>query len=553
MSILRSKKVKIFLTFLLLSFFAGGAFFSRTDGINLKANWGKILSKNGSELGIANGLCENCNVILVSMDTLRADHLGLYGYDRQTTPGLDRWSQDALIFTNFFTSAFMTPISEASLHTGLYPEKNGMINFRWSDISPSVKTLAEILLERGYKTAAFGDSIEFSHFKNVNRSFKRGFELYKIDDDRIGKNGTRFPEWIDIKDWINQQTRPFFLWLPLGSTHFPYSPHLNTFAKTEYLRDGLLRDFIKKEYLRSQMPLFQLIFNGDLYPKTDENFLSFNSFDVPAAAWPLPRIKQKISLSPLDFQFIRDMYDNSVVDMDKDLSGFFLFLEKLPLKRNTVVILTSNHGDQIGERGRVGHLGIYEGETHVPLIIKSPALNAGYKSDQMTSSVDFLPSLLSHLGINSPSSIDGLSFFLNGNANSLVETRDTVYLTETPLWETMLSVKGEDMLFDRLRKMDDEMQFKSYGIRTKEWKLIYRKSLMASETLSLGHLLTGKPLQLSGFELYNIKKDPFELKNVANQFPQVLQDLKQKIFLWESDLKRNSRVIKASGEFQDYF
>ncbi len=97
------------------------------------------------------------------------------------------------------------------------------------------------------------------------------------------------------------------------------------------------------------------------------------------------------------------------------------------------------------------------------------------------------------------------------------------------------------------------MQFKNYGVRTKEWKLIYRKALMASETLSLGHLLTGKPLQLSEFELYNIKKDPFELKNVTNQFPLVLQDLKQKIFLWESDLKKNSRVIKASGEFQDYF
>src|SRR5262249_7287795 len=73
--------------------------------------------------------CDKCNVVVVSIDNLRADHIGAYGYGRPTTPAIDRWAAGSIVFENFFSTGYLTPVSEGSIHTGLYPEVNGMTGF----------------------------------------------------------------------------------------------------------------------------------------------------------------------------------------------------------------------------------------------------------------------------------------------------------------------------------------------------------------------------------------------------------------------------------------
>lgn len=148
------------------------------------------------------------NVILISIDSLRADHLSAYGYSRKTTPNIDDLAKEGVLFKNYFSQSYLTPVSEMSVHTGMYPSSSGLIGF--DTILPNnVLTLAQILKKYGYQSAAFGNSPEFIIFEALKDSFNRGFDSYDIS---IFREKMPDPEKEKVFNFIKSNPeKPFFV------------------------------------------------------------------------------------------------------------------------------------------------------------------------------------------------------------------------------------------------------------------------------------------------------------------------------------------------------
>ncbi|MFC2154359.1 sulfatase, partial [Candidatus Altiarchaeota archaeon] len=165
------------------------------------------------------------NVILVTIDTLRADHLGCYGYQKNTTPFIDEFSREAVIFKNVITPMPTTGPSHTTMLTGLYPSSHGVLANGWQ-LDSSLITLQEILLEKGYQTQAF---VSVEHLTGSN-GFSQGFMNYKDDVPGTLLSG-EIDHYISPTEvteralkWIDKTKQPFFLWIHYWDPHSPYDP-----------------------------------------------------------------------------------------------------------------------------------------------------------------------------------------------------------------------------------------------------------------------------------------------------------------------------------------
>ena len=224
---------------------------------------------------------QDTNVIMVSVDTLRHDHLGCYGYPRNTSPNIDRLAGQSVVFERYVSQAILTPVSQMSIFTAQYPRVNGVVSFQPAPDVMQSKTLAEILKAYGFVTAAFLGSPEFQDERyggppNGDRRprglFSRSFDVYERS-----RGGFRsVPE--DALQWVreNKDSR-FFLWLPIGTVHWPYSgsvpaPYRTQFDPPGYTpffdtmlpgrRGGAARDAVHADVL-------SYIYKGRYYAETD--------------------------------------------------------------------------------------------------------------------------------------------------------------------------------------------------------------------------------------------------------------------------------------------
>ncbi|PYV08104.1 MAG: hypothetical protein DMG23_14410, partial [Acidobacteria bacterium] len=169
------------------------------------------------------------SVLLITIDTLRADHLGCYGYARIKTPTIDRLASEGVRFENAYAQVPITLPSHAAILTGTYPMLNGVRDFTSPGLAANVPTLAEILRRNGYHTAAFVSSFVLNSTWGLNR----GFEVY---DDDVGPGVVRAQDLLMLErrgdrtvdrmlDWLNHRDgKPFFVWLHLYDPHSPYRP-----------------------------------------------------------------------------------------------------------------------------------------------------------------------------------------------------------------------------------------------------------------------------------------------------------------------------------------
>ena len=517
--------------------------------------------------------CPNCNIILISIDSLRQDHLSLSGYKRKTSPALDDWSAGAFVLDEYIAAAHLTPVSEAALHTSLYPSRNGIINFA-SLLSPKAKTMAEILKEAGYSTIAMGSSPEFLggtpayllpaittatssilFSDNLRDSFKRGFDQYfeeypespgqlwsqpkpKITDWKE-YSSPQFYRGLPMKalDFLAHKPKGrFFLWLTVGTVHWPYNDSNKPFYFADQSYDGILQ----KERLMWE-PL------GRIY----KNKL-----------WPSPREKQgkPLALTQSDIRFIIDRYDDGIFLTDQFLGLLFQKIKEVGLEKNTIVIVTSSHGEGMGEHGYFAHYDIFDTEIYVPLIIKIPGLGEGRVKEQI-SNIDVLPTVLELVGVKPPPNLDGRSFAsllypgtVPGDAKDF---RPYVFIVRTPLWETLLTFLGgsaeiSDLLAD-FRAKDLKGHYKDIAVRTREWKLIYRESKPILEKIGWRRFLSGDTSPIPEYELYNLKDDPQETVNVIQKYPAVADSLKRKLFAWKEYLEKESVELEQIPVIQPYF
>lgn len=330
-------------------------------------------------------VCAGCNVILINIDLLRQDHMGLYGYRRSTTPNMDRFFLGRVRFTNAIAPSPVTLASAMSLFTGVYPVRHGL--FYWDmPLQPplrlDIKTLPEILQLYGYRTYGFFRATP-SHSPQLG--FSRGLDRY------FAMNGLEDLETV-VELLQSRKRERFFLYLFDNSAHDPYladAPYDTMFTDKNYQgdiignRDAFLDALHESQRGEGGMPADFLASEAFYWSRVDPN-------------------------DPKDREYLLGIYDGIIRSVDDAFAKLMARLERAGLLEKTIVIVTSAHGEQFFEHDDFGHGSLYDEELRVPLLIRMP-MPARRTVRAQVSLVDLMPTILEIVGAAPPEAVDGSS------------------------------------------------------------------------------------------------------------------------------------------------
>ncbi len=310
-------------------------------------------------------------VILISLDTLAADHLSAYGYERETSPFLDSLAARGTLFENAVVQYPSTLVSHVSMFTGLYPQEHGVLPFSSRRLSPAIDTLPERFARQGFRTAGHTEG----GYVSRDFGFERGFDEFAdpnttADTDVVATLG----RGLDFLKSIDPGER-FFLFLHTYSIHDPYTP-------PEPYRSMFWQDEPVDTFTSEGRHLSQV--NDGLREVT------------PAAV-----------------DYFRALYDGSIRYVDGELESFFDELEAMGLLAETTVVITSDHGEEFLQHGKLAHEQVYPECLRVPLIILHPSLGHGRRARGLAQSIDLAPTLYELAGIPAPERISGHSLVPN--------------------------------------------------------------------------------------------------------------------------------------------
>ncbi len=371
--------------------------------------------------------CRDCNVILISVDTLRADALGIYGSKFGASPNIDRAAQNGFVFLNAYSPAPNTHPSHMSLFTGLYPSRHGL-NMAQApgekrQLSKRYKTLAQILRSEGYKTAWFGPL--YDPHLDLTQGFERGFDFKYLQSRH-----TEIGDPDRIQNWIaGRGSDKFFIFLHNYNMHVPYAPRRSTlklFAGRLLRKDApsyedmnreAWNEFLDDPSLRKMLEERGLLENPDArYAMAKKKWGSH--FLAARLSQNTNRIFfGRFNLSdPGDLKDLKTLYEMSVFDVDAWFEGIRRKLAETGLLGKTLVIITSDHGEEFREHGGMEHYQLYEECLRVPLIFLHPQAGEGRGLDAMAGTVDVLPTILDILGLRGPPNVQGISLkpFMEG-------------------------------------------------------------------------------------------------------------------------------------------
>ncbi len=297
------------------------------------------------------------DLLMISLDTVRRDHLSIYGYERPTTPGLEAWARTATVFESAFAQDTRTNPSHASMFTGLYPHIHGsQANSR---LLPAERiTLAEVLSAAGYATGAFVSGVTM---KRSMTALDQGFEVWDEGFDAARRDGGETVErarawWAGLPE-----DRPRFLFVHLYDAHGPYLPPARYIASFHSQTSGATVE---------RIPLYQRVTDSAGIPQTGLNGYV-------------------------------DRYDAALRYLD-DLTAA---LVEATEGRRTVVVVLSDHGETLGERFHpLDHGGqVFDEQIRIPLIIRAAGI-APRRVAVPVETIDLFPTILDLLGVESPPS-----------------------------------------------------------------------------------------------------------------------------------------------------
>src|SRR5580704_3913793 len=294
---------------------------------------------------------QNPDVFLITIDTLRADHLGCYGYKDIETPTIDSIAADGVRFSQAFTHSPITNTSHTTILTGLLPSVHGVTDFG-VPLAPNHVTWAELLKKQGYQTAAFIgavilDSNQLASGLDRGFDFDDNFPAKTESKDRFGRVERRAQAVIaDAGSWFAQHPRdaqsaaPRFMWVHLFDPHDPYEPP-----------------------------------------------------------------------PPFSEKYAKHLYDGEIAYADSQLGHFIDTLKKAGVYQKSIIIIVGDHGEGLGEHGEDTHgLFLYDSTLHVPLIVKLPGANHhGGVIDKLVRTTDILPTVLSLTNTSAPPELNGTS------------------------------------------------------------------------------------------------------------------------------------------------
>lgn len=392
------------------------------------------------------------NVILIFVDTLRADHLGVYGYEKDTSPALDRLASESLVFQQAIAQAPWTSPSVASAWTSRYPHELGYEDSRPPAIlDERFLLLPEIFSASGYQTAGIVSHL----FLSEKLGFNQGFDVYDQSSAK-GHLHVSSPyitdEAIEYFDKKGKSEQPFFLFLHYFDPHYAYLLHQGHDFDPDYR--GHLDTFIDQR---------------EMYRRTG-------------------------SFSDADIQHIQALYDSEIRFTDEHLGRLFEALRSRDLYKDTLIIVTGDHGEEFGSR-EPPHFGhsqtLYHELIHIPLIIKMPGRAKHQSIETPVGLIDLTPSLVAALSLEVPE-----GHYFEGRAWPLRKPKALAELTEVPIFS-----------------------------ETRLWGLFRQSVFFANRKLIYDH-------RNQETLLFHLGSDPSEETNLAEKHPRSIKAYLQRLEQW---------------------
>ncbi|UCE43285.1 MAG: sulfatase [Candidatus Aminicenantes bacterium] len=428
------------------------------------------------------------NVILISIDTLRADHLGCYGYARDTSPRIDHLAEDSVTFLNTYASSPWTLPSHVSILTSLHGV-NHQVYYNDESMDLSLITLADIMRERQFCCTAFTGG----GFVSSDYGFSKGFDAYSNDESSTFRQDAAEHLFQLVSEWLDKQKgKNFFLFLHTYQPHNPYACPIP--YKTMFLDEGAKWRYLDLlSYLGGKPGIFKAL--------TEE-----------------------------DRQNVVGLYDGEIRYTDEKLIGPLVQkLKAMGLYDQTLIIFTSDHGEEFYEHHGWGHgHSLYDESLKVPLIIKFPESRfSGRRIHDIVSLVDIFPTVLEELGIDfSNLEIDGQSLFplVKGK-----EKGDRVFLADI----------ASNVLASHIPQKITMNRGKT--------KLILNKRFGPED---FSFFLCPPPV-LGPVELYDLGFDPTEQQNISDKKPKLANQIVQKINeIYKAAPKKKTRKLEIDEELK---
>ena len=455
------------------------------------------------------------NLILITIDCLRADHLGCLGYPKKTTPNLDYLASKGMLFSQAISTGHMTPSSFASIFGSTFPLMNG----GWFDISKRGITLPQVLKGHGYHTAAFHSNPWLSSYFG----YQQGFDTFddgiqKVGHKRLLNKARKLAEKIigpkgRLADFLSGVSATL-----VTVDYYTKGDELNKKA-IAWLQDNPNNFFLWIHYMDAHEPYYQPS------QKKFSPFKRYRHWKLDKKAMDTPH-----SLLPGEVNELIDLYDAKISYVDKITASLLRTLKPNDMSDNTFVVITADHGQQFMEHGNYGHdAGLYDELIHVPLVIAGPGLKRQLITRQV-SLLDLAPTILDMLKIEKPRA------FLGDSLLPLIRGRGTKGGNLGAISET-------DIPGDKPRLQENQKRLNAnrrvVSFRTGKWKYIHTEGRQD--------------------ELYHLEDDPKETQNIIDAQPDIATELRAKIMAHiefehrstpgeRESIKARVRKLKDSGK-----
>ncbi|MFX0196616.1 MAG: sulfatase [Candidatus Hodarchaeota archaeon] len=433
---------------------------------------------------------ENLNVILITIDALRADHLGCYGYYRNTSPNIDKLASNGVLFSQAIANGGGTPEAFPSILASVPPP---MHHEECGSIIKENVTITEILRMNGYKTAGFHSNPYLSSFFH----YDKGFDTF---DDSMALAG--FVQREQIKGMMSITGNSFFRllgtivdFLVIVSPPIIRAEQITNKA-ISWLRGNANKFFLWLHYMDVHHPYMPP-------PKFRRQF-----YDRPLNRFQMLKLYNKISRKPdtissNDLERLIGLYDASIKYVDNSIGLLFRELEER--LDNTLIIVTADHGEALGEQGRFRHGFLYEGVVRVPLVITAPHIFKSIRVKNQVSSLSITPTIINILNLEKVKSFQG---------ESLLPVIRSEKSTTEPVISVVLNYPAGQRMF---------------SCRTEESKYIY------TERINKGEKTVCR-------EFYILENDPGEERNLWKQHRKKAQEFETRI------LNHTSKVAQERVE-----
>lgn len=408
--------------------------------------------------------CKECNIVLIALDPLRADELFSYGNPRQVTPTIDLLAKKGFLFTRAFAVAPWTLPSAMSLFTGTYPsqhhitnkeiipkgQKQELVPAKLSQAAADFMTLATSLKAHGYVTGGFAGGAALA----ASYGFNQGFDVYKSEGTFDGLP-TILPE---ARDFIRSHSNEkFFVFIHGFDVHGQYIPPRGYDRRfTEDYKGKLTGSAEEQKSLREDG-----VSNG------------------------------RIFLNQEDTAFLRGIYDEKMARADESVRTVIDEIEELKLSEKTLIVFTSNHGEEFYEHGRIDHgMTLFDEVLHIPLIIVVPGVAGNKKINSQVRNIDILPTLFALIGI----------------------APDKDFASQMSGTNVLPALYGKDLHLDVFAETDYRYATFQRAIRTWDnWKLISDEETQSKQ-------------------LYNLTKDPKEVTDLFGRGEKKESELMDTLF-----------------------